>query len=58
MSVTDRQAQAPVGEWAAELAELHARRASALAMGGPEALAKFRASGRLNVYCLNLFCLT
>ena len=48
MSVTDRQAQAPVGEWAAELAELHARRASALAMGGPEALAKFRASGRLN----------
>lgn len=36
------------GEWAAELAELQARRASALAMGGPEALAKFKATGRLN----------
>jgi len=37
----------PAGEWAAELAELQARRDSALAMGGPEALAKFRATGRL-----------
>ncbi len=36
------------GEWAAELAELQARRASSLAMGGPEALAKFKASGRQN----------
>lgn len=36
------------GEWSAELAELQARRASARAMGGPEALAKFRASGRMN----------
>jgi len=36
------------GEWAAELAELQARRRSALSMGGPAALEKFRASGRLN----------
>ena len=36
------------GEWATELAELQARRDSALAMGGPAALEKFRASGRLN----------
>jgi acetyl-CoA carboxylase carboxyltransferase component len=36
------------GEWAAELAQLQARRASALSMGGPEALAKFAASGRMN----------
>jgi acetyl-CoA carboxylase carboxyltransferase component len=36
------------GEWAAELGELQARRASARAMGGPEALEKFRASGRMN----------
>jgi acetyl-CoA carboxylase carboxyltransferase component len=39
---------APDGEWAAELAELQARRRSALAMGGPEALARFKASGRMN----------
>ena len=38
----------PGGDWAAELAELQARRASALAMGGPEALARFKASGRMN----------
>ena len=38
----------PGGEWAAELAELQARRASALAMGGPEALARFKATGRMN----------
>jgi len=38
----------PGGEWMAELAELQARRASAQAMGGPEALAKFKATGRLN----------
>ena len=36
------------GEWATELAELQARRASSLAMGGPEALAKFKATGRQN----------
>jgi acetyl-CoA carboxylase carboxyltransferase component len=36
------------GEWAAELAELQALRDSALAMGGSEALARFRASGRMN----------
>lgn len=39
---------APDGEWAAELTELQQRRAHALAMGGPEALAKFKASGRMN----------
>lgn len=39
---------APDGEWAAELTELQHRRAHALAMGGPEALAKFKASGRMN----------
>ncbi|MFC7408255.1 acyl-CoA carboxylase subunit beta [Hydrogenophaga atypica] len=38
----------PEGEWATELAELQQRRAHALAMGGPEALAKFKASGRMN----------
>jgi acetyl-CoA carboxylase carboxyltransferase component len=38
----------PAGEWATELTELQARRAQAAAMGGPEALAKFAASGRLN----------
>lgn len=38
----------PAGEWTAELAELQARRAHVRAMGGPEALAKFKASGRLN----------
>ncbi|HRD85183.1 MAG TPA: carboxyl transferase domain-containing protein [Rubrivivax sp.] len=39
---------APAGEWAAELTELQARRASGMAMGGPEALARHRGSGRLN----------
>ena len=38
----------PAGEWATELTELEARRAQVRAMGGPEALAKFKASGRLN----------
>lgn len=38
----------PAGPWAAELAELQARRDSALAMGGPQALAKFKATGRMN----------
>jgi len=38
----------PAGEWAAELTELQTRRAQVRAMGGPEALAKFKASGRLN----------
>ena len=38
----------PEGEWATELAELQLRRSQARAMGGPEALAKFKASGRLN----------
>lgn len=36
------------GEWAPELAELAARREQAAAMGGPEALARFKARGRLN----------
>lgn len=36
------------GEWAAELAELATRREQAAAMGGPEALAKFKARGRMN----------
>lgn len=48
MSVRWDRAFEPGGEWAAELAELQARRAAASAMGGPEALAKFKASGRLN----------
>lgn len=39
---------APDGEWAAELAELQQRRTQARAMGGPEALARFKASGRMN----------
>ncbi|WP_374411042.1 acyl-CoA carboxylase subunit beta [Hydrogenophaga sp.] len=38
----------PAGEWAAELTELETRRTQVRAMGGPEALAKFKASGRLN----------
>ncbi|HKB52621.1 MAG TPA: carboxyl transferase domain-containing protein [Ramlibacter sp.] len=36
------------GEWAPELTELAQRRKQAAAMGGPEALAKFKARGRLN----------
>ena len=35
-------------EWAAELEELAQRRTQASAMGGPEALAKFKARGRMN----------
>ncbi|PUE07972.1 acyl-CoA carboxylase subunit beta [Limnohabitans sp. T6-20] len=38
----------PAGEWAAELSELQTRRAHARAMGGGEALARFKASGRMN----------
>ena len=38
----------PAGEWSAELTELQTRRAQVRAMGGQEALAKFKASGRLN----------
>jgi acetyl-CoA carboxylase carboxyltransferase component len=38
----------PAGEWAAELAERQARLGHARAMGGAEALAKFKASGRMN----------
>jgi len=36
------------GEWAAELDELARRREQAATMGGPEALAKLKAQGRLN----------
>ncbi len=36
------------GEWAAELRELATRRRQARAMGGPQALARHRESGRLN----------
>lgn len=36
------------GEWSPELTELAQRRAQAAAMGGKEALAKFKARGRLN----------
>ena len=38
----------PAGEWATELTELQTRRAQAKAMGGAEALAKFKATGRMN----------
>lgn len=38
----------PAGEWVSELLELQSRRDSALAMGGVQALEKFRASGRMN----------
>ncbi len=38
----------PSGEWARELAELKDRRAMVRAMGGPEALEKIRAAGRMN----------
>ena len=38
----------PGGEWETELQELKLRREQARGMGGPEALAKFKASGRLN----------
>jgi len=38
----------PAGEWQAELTELQTRRAQAKAMGGTEALAKFKATGRMN----------
>lgn len=43
-----QQVFTPAGEWAAELTELQHRRDQAQAMGGPEALARFKASGRLN----------
>lgn len=36
------------GEWAEELADLQRRRAFSEGMGGPEALAKFKATGRMN----------
>ncbi|WP_236581944.1 acyl-CoA carboxylase subunit beta [Hydrogenophaga sp. BPS33] len=45
-SVTDA---ANDGEWAAELQELAYRREQGASMGGPEALAKHAAKGRLNV---------
>ncbi len=38
----------PAGEWATELTELQTRRSQARAMGGAEALAKFKATGRMN----------
>ena len=38
----------PSGEWAEALTELRTRRQQARAMGGPEALARFRADGRLD----------
>ena len=38
----------PSGQWQAELAELQLRRSQAQAMGGEQALAKFKASGRMN----------
>jgi acetyl-CoA carboxylase carboxyltransferase component len=37
----------PSREWHSELEELDFRRAAALQMGGPEAIAKFRAQGRV-----------
>ncbi|MFN0091247.1 MAG: acyl-CoA carboxylase subunit beta [Acidimicrobiales bacterium] len=40
---------APEGEWAAELAELAARVGFAEAMGGPEAVARQHAAGRLTI---------
>ena len=45
----DKQAAAANdGEWAPELAELALRRQQAAAMGGPEALQRFKDRGRLN----------
>ncbi|MGD9946051.1 MAG: acyl-CoA carboxylase subunit beta [Burkholderiaceae bacterium] len=38
----------PAGEWAEELTELRKRREQVRAMGGPEAVAKYRASGRMD----------
>lgn len=38
----------PQGEWTEELTELAKRRAAARAMGGEQALARFRATGRMN----------
>ncbi len=38
----------PSGEWAPELGELARRRAQVQAMGGAEALAKFKVTGRMN----------
>lgn len=48
MSAGEHAGFEPGGEWATELAELQARRRSALAMGGPEPLARFKAGGRMN----------
>jgi len=48
MSMTQTSAFEPSGEWEHELRELQTRRQHALAMGGPEALARFKATGRLN----------
>lgn len=45
---TERKFPVEGSEWAPELAELAQRREQAAAMGGPEALAKFKARGRLN----------
>lgn len=38
----------PAGEWTAELSELASRRSQVRAMGGPVALAKVKAAGRMN----------
>lgn len=48
MSANASIAFEPSGEWGAELAELQLRRTHSLAMGGPEALAKFKARGLMN----------
>jgi acetyl-CoA carboxylase carboxyltransferase component len=45
---TVQQSFEPSGEWFEELSELAARREQAAQMGGPEALAKMKAKGRLN----------
>ena len=52
MKTSDPQISKPAndeGEWADELAELAVRREQAAAMGGSEALEKFKARGRMNV---------
>jgi acetyl-CoA carboxylase carboxyltransferase component len=48
-TVTAATVAANDGEWAEELAELAERRRQAAAMGGPDALARFKARGRMNV---------
>lgn len=40
---------APEGEWQEELSDLENRRTQALAMGGPQALAKLHTAGRMDV---------